>query len=131
MFPAKALLVALPLALGGAWLLGDAGGRVARLRAEVAELDAAARREGASFVETLQGAHAERQRELLDRRRAAAVELAGGRRDRLLGLLLLGGSVLAFVAVRVAQRVAAEVEEDRRLLERAAAADPRAPSSPP
>jgi hypothetical protein len=130
MFPAKALLVALPFALGGAWLLGAAGSRVARLRDEVAGLDAASRREGASFVETLQGAHAERQRELLDRRRAAAIELAGARRDRLLGILLLAGSALAFVAVRVAQRVAAEVEEDRRLMERAAAAEPRGAPPP-
>jgi lactam utilization protein B len=93
----------------------------------MAELDAASRREGASFVETLQGAHAERQRELLDRRRAAAVALAVARRDRLLGVLLIAGAALAFVAVSVAQRVAAELEADRRLL----AGEPRAPAPPP
>jgi len=52
-------------------------------------------------------------------------------RHRLLGVVLLAASLLAFVAVRVAQRVAAEVEEDRRLLERAAAAEPPVPSRPP
>jgi hypothetical protein len=127
MFPMKALLVALPLALGGASLLYAANGRVAVLRADVAELETASRREGASFVETLQGAHAERQRELLDRRRAAAVELAVARRDRLLGVLLIAGAALAYVAVRVAQRVATELEADRRLL----AGEPRAPAPPP
>ena len=127
MFPVKALLVALPLALGGAWLLHAASGRVVARRAEVAELDAASRQEGASFVETLQGAHAERQRELLDRRRHAAVELAVARRDRLLGVLLIVAAALAFVAVRVAQRVAAELEADRRLL----TDEPGDPTPPP
>jgi hypothetical protein len=131
MFSAKALLVALPIALAGTGFFASARGRVARLRTEVVALDAASRREGASFVETLQGAHAERQRELLDRRRAAAVELAGARRDELLGALAVAGSALAYVAVRVAQRVAAEVEEDRRILERRPAGGPRAPLPPP
>ena len=86
MFPVKALLVALPLALGGAWLLYAANGRVAAFRAEMAELDAASRREGASC------------------RRRPGVPRG-----------------------EVAQRVAAELEADRRLI----AGEPRAPAPPP
>jgi predicted phage gp36 major capsid-like protein len=128
MFPGKALLVSVPVALAGAWLLFSASGRVSALRRDVAALEAEARREGESFVATLQGAHAERQRELLDRRHDAALRLATARRDRLLGGLLVAAAALAFTAVRVAQRVAAEVEEDRRLLQGGPPAAGRRPS---
>ncbi len=88
------------------------------------------REEGDSFVRTLQGAHAERQLEILSRRRDSALDLATARRNRLLGVLLIIASCLTFAFVRAAQRIAAEVEEDRRLLagQRSRPRDARHPS---
>ncbi len=115
MIPSKALLAALPLALAGGWLVHASTVRIASLRVEVAQLDAQGRQEGDSFVRTLQGVHAERQLEILSHRRDTALELATARRNRLLGVLLVIFALLAFAFVRAAQRIAAEVEEDRML----------------
>jgi hypothetical protein len=112
----KALLAALPLAVAGAGLAYASTARIAELRAEVARLDAEGRTEGDAFVATLSRADAERELATFDRRKAAALALAGARRNRLLGVVLLVAAPLAGAAVRVAQRVAAEVEDDRRLL---------------
>ncbi|MFL5262162.1 MAG: hypothetical protein ACJ79R_03465 [Anaeromyxobacteraceae bacterium] len=112
----KALLAALPLAVAGAGLAYASTTRIAELRAEVARLDAEGRTQGDAFVATLSRADAERELATLDRRKAAALALAGARRNRLLGVVLLVAAPLAGAAVRVAQRVAAEVEDDRRLL---------------
>ncbi|ABS25300.1 hypothetical protein [Anaeromyxobacter sp. Fw109-5] len=68
--------------------------------------------EGASFVETLRGEHAERQRLALDRRREVALALARARRDRLLGALAIAGVALVYAAGRVLSRLAQEVESD-------------------
>ena len=114
MIPGKALLAALPLALAGGWLVHASTVRVGSLRVELAQLDAQGRQEGDSFVRTLQGVHAERQLEILSRRRDTALELATARRNRLLGVILVIFAALAFAFVRAAQRVAAEVEEDSR-----------------
>jgi hypothetical protein len=118
MISGKALLVAVPLAVAGGLLASTSSLRVGELLQEIATLDAEEKREGASFVSTLQGAHAERQLQLLTRRHDAALRLATARRNRLLGVLLVLAAALAYGAVRVAQKVAAEVEEDRRLLAR-------------
>jgi len=118
MIPGKALLVAVPLAVAGGWLVQASTVRVGALHAELAALDEQGRAEGDSFVRTLQGAHAERQLQLLTERHEAAVKLAGARRNRLLGVLLLVAAALAFAFIRAAQRIAAEVEEDRRLVGR-------------
>jgi hypothetical protein len=88
-----------------------------RVRALDAEVKAALRTgqaEGASFVETLRGEHAERQRLALDRRREVALALARARRDRLLGALAIVGAALVYGAGRVLSRLALEVESDRR-----------------
>jgi hypothetical protein len=116
MIPGKALLVAIPLAVAGGWLAQASTARVGALRAELAALDEQGRAEGDSFVRTLQGAHAERQFQLLTQRHEVAVKLAGARRNQLLGVLLIVAAGLAFAFVRAAQRIAAEVEEDRRLV---------------
>jgi len=105
-----------PLALGGLGVSLWATHRVQVLSVELEELGVAGRAEGSSFVETLRGEHAERQRVAYDRRRAIALALAGARRDRLLGVLLAGAAVLAGGALSVMSRIAAEIEEDRRHL---------------
>jgi hypothetical protein len=88
--------------------------RVRALEVELAATASAGQAAGASFVETLQGEHAERQRIAFDRRREVALALASARRDRLLGALAVAAAGLAFAALRVMNRIAAEVAEDRR-----------------
>ncbi len=97
----------LALTLHATWRVNDGSRDLAALRAE-------AEAAGASFVATLQGEHAERQRVLFERRRTLALELAAARRDRLLGLLLTAGAGLAGAALSVMSTIASEVEEDRR-----------------
>jgi hypothetical protein len=110
----KILALCGPVAAAGLALALHATFRVndhARALAEVrAEADAA----GASFVATLQGEHAERQKVLFERRRTLAIELASDRRDRLLGLLLTAAAGLAASALSVMSRIAAEIDDDRR-----------------
>jgi hypothetical protein len=110
----KILLVCVPIAAGGLALTLHATFRVNALERELATLASEGRAAGASFVETLQGEHAERQRALFDRRREIALDLAAARRDRLLGFLGVAGAGLAGAALSVMSRIAAEVEEDRR-----------------
>jgi hypothetical protein len=114
MLPWKALLVSMPVALAGGWALASASARLQDLRGEMARLEAAGRAEGESFVRTLEGAHAERQLEHFDRRRALALELARARRDQLLGVLGLVGAALLFAGARAIRRIGAEVDEERR-----------------
>jgi hypothetical protein len=97
----------LALALHGTFRVNE---RERALAASSAEIKAA----GESFVATLQGEHAERQRLVFERRRTIALELAAARRDRLLGLLLTGAAGLLGAALSVMSKIAAEVEEDRR-----------------
>jgi hypothetical protein len=87
---------------------------VNRLQLELAALAQEGQSAGASFVETLQGGFAERQRLAFDRRRALALDLAAARRDRLLGVLAVGAAGLAGAALSVLSRISAEIEEDRR-----------------
>jgi len=97
----------LALALHATFRVNDRSRELAALRAEG---DAA----GASFVATLHGEHAERQRVLFERRRTLAVELASARRDRLLGLLLVAGAGLAGAALSVMSQIASEVDDVHR-----------------
>src|SRR5512147_3283001 len=114
MLPRKALLVSLPLALGSGWALVSGSSRLEALRAEMARLEEAGRVEGESYVQTLEGAHADRQLEHFDRRRQLALEQAAARRDLMLGVLGLVGAALVLAGGRVLGRIAAEVEEERR-----------------
>jgi hypothetical protein len=117
----KIAMVCLPVALAGLGLALHATLRVAGHERELAALAVASRNEGQSFVETLRGEHAERQRLAFDRRRAIALSLAAARRDRLLGLVAVAAAGLAAAALTVLARMAAEVEEDRRHVESQAA----------
>jgi hypothetical protein len=110
----KILLLCVPLAAGGLGLSLHATFRTSDLEREIAAAASAGQAAGASFVETLQGEHAERQRLALDRRRALALELAAARRDRLIGFLAVAGAGLLGSALSVMARISAEVEEDRR-----------------
>ncbi len=107
-------LLTLPIALGGLGAVVQTTLRVNELERELAELALESRAAGESFVQTLQGEHAERQRAAYDRRRAAAIELATARRNRLLGVLAVAAAALGAAALSVMSRIAAEVEEDRR-----------------
>lgn len=99
--------VGLALTVHATWRVNE---RVHALTEVRADADAA----GASFVATLHGEHAERQRVLFERRRTLAIELASARRDRLLGFLLVAAAGLAGAALSVMSRIAAEIDEDRR-----------------
>lgn len=119
----KILLLCVPLAAGGLGLSLHATLRTSDLEREVASAASAGEAAGASFVETLQGEHAERQRLALDRRRELAMELAAARRDRLLGFLAVAAAGLTGSALSVMSRISAEVEEDRRHVGRGANED--------
>ena len=111
---AKILMVCIPVALAGLGLAVHATFRVNALRRDLESLAQEGQSAGASFVETLQGGFAERQRLAFDRRRALALDLAAARRDRLLGVLAVAASGLVGAALSVLSRISAEIEEDRR-----------------
>ncbi len=110
----RILLVTVPIALGGLAAAAHSTFRVNALEAELAALASEGRAAGDSFVQTLQGEHAERQRAAYDRRRVLAIELATARRNRLLGFLGVGAAGLLGAALSVMSRISAEIEEDRR-----------------
>jgi hypothetical protein len=117
----KIALLCVPVALAGVGVAVHATFRVNRDERELAILAATGRAEGRSFVETLRGEHAERQRMTYDRRRNIALSLAAARRDRLLGILATAAAGLAGAGLTVLARIAAEVDEDRRHVRGAAA----------
>lgn len=110
----KLTLLCLPILAAGLWLAFSGDRRVGRLEPELAETGRVGREAGASFVETLEGEHAERQRLAFDRRREVALELAAARRDRLLGLVVMVASGLIAAGLHTFSRLASEVEEDRQ-----------------
>lgn len=110
----KILAICGPLAAAGLALTVQATFRVNGRTRELVQARADGEAAGASFVATLQGEHAERQRLVFERRRTLALELASARRDRLLGLLVAAAAGLAGAALSVMGRISAEIEEDRR-----------------
>jgi len=124
MVPLRAVLVALPVALAGGWGVASGSARLASVRQEMSRLEAASRAAGESFVKTLQGSHADRQLEALDRRRALALDLARARRDQMLGVLGLVAAGLVLAGAALARRIAAEVDEGRRIVSRPPGAPP-------
>jgi hypothetical protein len=116
MVPKKALLVFLPIALAGGLVVSDATREIDRLKDELAREEETSRKEGASFVETLQGQHAERELQAFDRRRELAMKVHRARRNRFLGLFAIAFSALGLAAAAVLRHIAAELEEDRRLV---------------
>jgi hypothetical protein len=108
------ILLLCALALLGAGVAVRSTMRLRALEKELAATATAGQAAGASFVETLRGEHAERQRMAFDRRREVALDLAAARRDRLLGALAVAAAALGLAALRVMARIAAEIAEDRR-----------------
>jgi hypothetical protein len=108
------LVLLCALAFGGTGLAVRSTLRVRTLEAELASTASAGQAAGHSFVETLRGEHAERQRLAFDRRREVALALASARRDRMLGALAVVAAGLGLAARRVMGRIAAEIAEDRR-----------------
>jgi hypothetical protein len=114
MVPLKAAVVLLPVAIAGAWAVVDATGQIDALKEELAREEETGRSEGASFVETLQGSHAERQFKAFDRRREIAVQLTRLRRNRFVGLFAVAFAGLGLATATVLRRIATELEEDQR-----------------
>jgi hypothetical protein len=114
MTPLRILIVSVPIALGGAGAAVHSTFRVNALERQLSALASESQAAGASFVETLQGEHAERALAAHDRRRRLAIDLATARRNRLLGILAIGGAGLLGAALSVMSRIAADIEEDRR-----------------
>ncbi len=110
----KIVIVTAPIALGGLGTAVHQSYRVDALQHELAQLAAEGKAAGASFVQTLQGDFAERQRAAYDRRREIAIDLATARRNRLLGVLGVGAAGLVGAALSVMSRIAADIEEDQR-----------------
>jgi hypothetical protein len=115
----RIVLLCLPLALGGAGLTVHAWRRVAVEERALTALGAESFAAGQSFVATLQGEHAERQRLLFEQRRTAALGLAAARRDQLIGVLLVGAAGLLAAALSVMRRLAEEVAEQRAAVDAA------------
>ncbi len=111
---ARIALLCVPIALLGVGVAVHASLRVAEGDRRLAELAATGRAAGESFVETLRGEHAERQRLAYDERRAVALSLAAARRDRLLGILGAVAAALVAAGASVLGRIAEEVAEDQR-----------------
>ncbi len=108
------LLVCAPIAALGLAIAVHGTWRVAQARRDLAALARTSAFEGRAFAETLRGAHAERQLEALDARRALARKLAAARRDRLLGVIALLGAVVVGAGLRSLARMAEEIRDDRR-----------------
>ncbi len=121
------LLVCGPIAALG--LAAAVGGslRVGSAQRELAALAETSAFEGRAFAETLRGAHAERQLDALNARRRLARELAAARRDRLLGVVVLLGALLAAAGLRSLRRMADEIDEDRRHVAAAGKVDWKGP----
>jgi hypothetical protein len=117
MIPKKALLVCLPIALGGGAVMVRSTAVIRDLESKLLQIEATGREEGDSFVRTLQGLHAERQLKAFDERRLLAVRLTSARRDRFLGLFAVAAAGLGLATAAVLRRIATEIEEDRRIVD--------------
>jgi len=117
MVPLKAAIVFVPIAVAGAWAVVDATREIDGLKEELAQQEETGRSEGASFVETLQGSHAERQFKAFDRRREIAVQLTRQRRNLFVGLFAVAFAGLGLATATVLRRIAAELEEDQRYIQ--------------
>jgi hypothetical protein len=117
MTPRTITLLCLPLAAAGAGFAVHATVRVRADEQELAALAETGRAAGESFVSTLQGEHAERQRAVFDRRREVAIRIAAARRNRILGVLGVAGAGLLAAALSALSRISREIDADRRHLQ--------------
>jgi hypothetical protein len=124
MIPKPAILICVPLGALAAWAIGTSTMRINALHLEIASLEETGKAEGASFVETLQGQHVEKQLQTFDRRRALAHALGDAQRMRFLGIFGLAAATFIAVALSVLSKISSEVSEDRRMFLENAAPDP-------
>ncbi len=117
MVPLKALIVCLPIAGVGAYVVVDQTREIDRLQDELSQIDETRRTAGESFLRTFEGEHVQREFAAFDRLREVAVALARARRNRLLGVLAMAVAALGLAAGTVFRRMARELEEDRRYLQ--------------
>ena len=117
MVPLKALVVCLPIAGAGAWVVVDRTSQIDRLQEELSQIDEARKTAGESFLRTFEGQHVQREFAAFDRLREVAVALARARRNRLLGVLAIAVAGLGLVGATLFRRIARELEEDRRYLQ--------------
>jgi hypothetical protein len=117
MVPLKALLVCLPVAGGGAFVVVDQTRQIGRLQEELAQIEEARQSAGESFLRTFEGEHVHRELAAFDRLREVAAALARARRNRLLGVLAIAVAGLGFAGAWLFRRIARELEEDRRYLQ--------------
>jgi hypothetical protein len=109
MIPKPAILICVPLGALAAWAIGTSTMRINALHLEIASLEETGKAEGASFVETLQGQHVEKQLQ---------------QRMRFLGIFGLAAATFIAVALSVLSKISSEVSEDRRMFLENAAPDP-------
>ena len=117
MVPLKALIVCLPVAGAGAWVVVDQTREIDRLQDELGHIEEARKSAGESFLRTFQGEHVQRELAAFDRLRELAAALARARRNRLLGVLAIALAGLGLVGASIFRRIARELEEDRRYLQ--------------
>lgn len=90
--------------------------RIHAIGDDLLSLEKEGRAAGASFVETLQGAHVQRELTAWDQRRSLAVGLGDLRRNRFFGLFGLAAAALAWFALSVLSHVSTEVGEGQAML---------------
>lgn len=113
----KSFIVFLLLSLGGGVLMVRSTSTLQKLESQLDQIEATGRKEGESFVRTLQGQHVERQLKAFDDRRMLAMKITAARRDRFVGLFIVAAAVLVLIAGSVLRRIAREIEEDRKLVQ--------------
>jgi hypothetical protein len=118
MVPKKLIILCLPFALIGGWVVLDSSRTILKIERELARLEEVGNAHGASFVRTLQGSHVAQQLLTYDQRRMLARRLADANRNRFFGVLEIVLTGLAGLAGGILHRVASEVEEDRRMVGR-------------
>lgn len=117
MVPLKALLVCLPIAGAGVWVVVDETREIDRLQEDLAPIEEARKSAGESFLRTFQGEHVQQELAAFDRLRELAAALSRARRNRLLGVLAIAVAGLGLAGASVFRRIARELEEDRRFLQ--------------
>ena len=118
MIPAKVIILCVPLVVAGGWVVVESTRQIGQIESELAEQTDVGRLEGESFIRTLQGSHSAQQLLSFDRRRELAHALAIANRNRFLGLFGLAAAGLTFFGTIVLRRIAAEIAEDQRIVDR-------------
>lgn len=118
MIPAKVIILCVPLAVAGGWVVVESTRAIGQIESELAQQKDVGRLEGESFIRTLQGSHSAQQLLSFDRRRELAHALAIANRNRFLGLFAAAMAGLLFFGTIVLRRIAAEIAEDQRMVGR-------------